>query len=113
MNQYLVAAILLAATASASAAPERTVLAAFSADQLKSAYLDCDRAASGGLASAVEAAHCSVVHEELKERVFGGDFDRLLAWWKAEQVAERLSRDSAQRRLPRPQEVKVGSPLGQ
>ena len=89
MNRYLVAALLAAATAGAGATPDRTLVAAFDADQLKSAYLDCDRAASGGLVGSVEAARCSMVHEELKERVFGGDFDRLVAWWRAQRETGR------------------------
>ena len=48
--------------------------------ELESAYLDCDRMAMTTLLDFGTAAQCSVVYEKFKERVFGGDFNRLLAW---------------------------------
>jgi hypothetical protein len=55
---------------------------------LKAAYLRCDRAATERLLGAGDAATCSVIYEELLKVGFGGDFERLLAWWHAERVAE-------------------------
>ena len=57
--------------------------------QLKHVYLACDKASSSGLLAPRDAMHCSIVHEELKKRVFGGDFDQMLAWWKEEREAAR------------------------
>jgi hypothetical protein len=54
--------------------------AAPSVDELKRAYLACNRAASRERLASVQVAHCSLVYEELKQRTFGGDFERLLAW---------------------------------
>jgi hypothetical protein len=31
------------------------------------------------------------VYEELKDRVFGGDFQRLVAWWKAQPREQPLA----------------------
>jgi hypothetical protein len=90
MNRYFAAAFVACAAASAEASPERTALVLFSADQLKSAYLECDRRAASGLVGSGDAADCSMIHEELKERVFGGNFDRLLAWWAAQRRPQPL-----------------------
>jgi hypothetical protein len=54
---------------------------------LKAAYLRCERAAIERLLGPGDAANCSVIYEELLEVGFGGDFKRLLAWWRAERVA--------------------------
>jgi hypothetical protein len=62
-------------------------LEASSVEQLKRAYLECDRHATSRLLAMGDAAQCSTIHELLKARVFGGDFERMLAWWKAERVA--------------------------
>jgi hypothetical protein len=56
--------------------------------RLKAAYLRCDRAASERLLGSGDAATCSVAYEELLKVGFGGDFKRLLAWWRAERVHE-------------------------
>lgn len=49
-------------------------------EQLKSIYLNCSRAAMTTPLDFGTTASCSLVYEELKQRVFGGDFHRLLAW---------------------------------
>ncbi|MDO9166454.1 MAG: hypothetical protein Q7U13_10140 [Rhodoferax sp.] len=54
---------------------------------LKAAYLRCDRAATERLLDLGEAANCSVIYEELLRVGFGGDFKRLLAWWRVERIA--------------------------
>jgi hypothetical protein len=54
------------------------------AAQLKQIYLACDRASSSTRLSVQEAMKCSVVSEELKQREFGGDFERMLAWWRTQ-----------------------------
>ncbi|OUL99252.1 hypothetical protein [Variovorax sp. JS1663] len=79
------AAVLALFTACpALAQPPRPHLAATSAEELKRIYLDCDRVASRTVLDFAAAAHCSMVGEELKHRVFDGDFDRLIAWWRAQ-----------------------------
>jgi hypothetical protein len=59
-----------------------------SIDELKRVYLGCDSAAIGGQLSKSEIMLCSVVYEELKQRAFGGDFDKLLAWSRAQPSAQ-------------------------
>ena len=61
-------------------------------DQLKHVYLVCSRGALRGELDAGTIARCSVVYERLKEHVFDGDFDRLLAWSRSQPPAERASR---------------------
>jgi hypothetical protein len=56
--------------------------------QLKKIYLACDLASSTTRLEMQEAMKCSVVSEELKQREFGGDFDRMLAWWKTQRRKE-------------------------
>lgn len=58
-----------------------------SVDQLNRAYLECDSSATHRMLDPGEAALCSMVHEALKQRAFGGDFARMLAWWKSARVA--------------------------
>lgn len=50
--------------------------------ELKRVYLACDLASSRTRLAMHEAMQCSIIHEELKQRVFGGDFDQMLAWWR-------------------------------
>lgn len=52
-------------------------------DELKQIYLTCDRAAASARLSTEGIWQCSIVYEELKRRAFGGDFDRLRAWSRA------------------------------
>lgn len=50
--------------------------------QLESSFLECDRLSRETVLDAGTASQCSVVYEALKARVFAGDFERLLAWWR-------------------------------
>jgi len=86
------ACALIAALASpiASGQTRRTDARNPSVDELKVAYLACDRAALTRALSGPEAMDCSVVYEEFKRRAFDGNFDRLLAWHRS----QRSSRGS-------------------
>jgi hypothetical protein len=55
-------------------------LARASIDELKRAYLACNRAALGSLLDRAGVMQCSVIYEALKQHAFGGDFDKLYAW---------------------------------
>jgi hypothetical protein len=79
-------ALSLAALASAIAheGPPRGVAEAVSIEELKFAYLSCNRAAMDGHLDKATIMQCSVVYEELKRRAFGGDFEKLLAWSRRE-----------------------------
>jgi hypothetical protein len=96
---------LALAALTATAEPDRSHLAAVTIDELKAVYLACDRRASSALLDAAEAAHCSLIHEELKQRAFGGDYARLLAWWLSQRVSHapaRSSRTHSQHHKPSP-----------
>lgn len=67
--------------------PNRSDLNAATIDQLKLAYLECDWRASDALLDPSDAVYCSTIQEVLKQRGFGGDFDRMLAWWESEKIA--------------------------
>ena len=79
---------LALAVLAAVAQPDRSHLAAVTVDELKLVYLECDRRASSALLDAADAAHCSSIHEELKQRAFGGDWNRMLAWWRTQQLSQ-------------------------
>jgi len=51
--------------------------------QLEHRYLECDRMASTQLLPFGTAAACSVIAERLLAQRFGGNFDRLLQWWRS------------------------------
>jgi hypothetical protein len=81
--------LALAVVSTASMAQtDRSHVAALTADELKVIALECNRRASQTLLGVAEATHCSLAFEELKQRVFGGDFGRLLAWWQEQRGAD-------------------------
>lgn len=49
---------------------------------LKTMYLNCSAASERAVLGQETAVACSLGHEALLKRVFGGDFDALLAWWR-------------------------------
>jgi hypothetical protein len=51
-------------------------------EQLKAAFLHCDRLATTEHFDAAAAAACSVVYEALKARVFDGSTERVIAWMR-------------------------------
>jgi hypothetical protein len=63
-----------------------------SIDELKRFYLACDRAASDGRLDTAAFMQCSIVYEELKRRAFGGDFGKLLAWWREQPAVRSVGR---------------------
>jgi hypothetical protein len=56
---------------------------AASIEDLKRLYLECDRASIAQRLAPAEVMLCSTVYEALKRHAFDGDFDRLLAWSRA------------------------------
>lgn len=57
---------------------------------LKAYFLRCSGEAAQRMLGFSEGAQCSSAQDALKARVFGGDFNALLAWWRSrrEQPAE-------------------------
>jgi len=90
--RMLPALILLSAASASAGPPDRSHLASVSVETLKLAYMECDRGATSALLGSAEAANCSQIHEDLKERAFGGDYGRLLAWWHAERNRKDAAR---------------------
>lgn len=56
-------------------------------EQLKAAYLHCDRLATTEHFDRSTVVVCSIVYETLKARVFGGSTERLIAWRQQQQAA--------------------------
>ena len=52
-------------------------------ETLKAAYLACDRQTSSYRMDPTTAGRCMDVSSELMQLAFDGDFDRLIAWWRA------------------------------
>lgn len=94
MRPLAFALALAVVSTPSTAQPDRSHLAALTVTELRLIYLECDRRAGQTLLGAAEAAHCSMAAEELKQRGFGGDFGRLLAWWQAQRRVD--PRPSAQ-----------------
>lgn len=76
------AAVLAVATlpAASFAQPITSSAAEISFDKLKQVYLECERSAVGRRLASGEIALCSIIYEDLKQNVFGGDFKRLKTW---------------------------------
>jgi hypothetical protein len=68
----------------ASAEPSRSTVAALSLEHLKTSYLACDKTASETVLDLSAYQRCALIADELLQRGFDGDFDRMLAWWRAE-----------------------------
>jgi hypothetical protein len=84
-----IVALSLAASGLVHANPPSTL----SEEALEARFWACDVASTHTVLSAAEGAQCVRWQDELKQRRFGGDFGRLLAWWQAnktEQHARRL-----------------------
>jgi hypothetical protein len=64
-------------------------------EQLKAVWLTCDAQASQALIGPADAAVCSITHEQLLRQAFGGDFNRLLAWWRSQRAANSAQPDAA------------------
>ena len=84
---------LLAVCARAEPVPAATQ--ALPLDRLKSVYLACDRAATQVVLDADIFSQCAIIGDELLKRGFDGDFERLLAWWRAEKARALRAEASA------------------
>ena len=68
-----------------SAAPTSQLTSARLTD-LENAFWVCDYLAT--TRGAGDISTCTAVYEALKERKFAGDFDKLVAWWRQNKVAQ-------------------------
>ena len=62
---------------------------------LEELFWHCDYAASTGIVDADERAACGAVTDQFRLERFGGDFEQLLQWWRANKVVRhrQLERD--------------------
>lgn len=84
LHAALLAMLLAASPVLAQADP--SALDALSVEALKSSYLLCDRVTSGGRMDPATAIRCTQVSDALLRREFRGDFDLMIAWWRAEKA---------------------------
>ena len=67
-------------------------LRAMPPEVLKSDYLMCERAAAQAMLDYATVIACSMLYEELHQRVFGGSFDALLSWWRENNAVDAATR---------------------
>ena len=53
---------------------------------LEGAFWVCDYVATVRGTANVDVTACTAVYDAMKERKFGGDFDKLLTWWQQNKV---------------------------
>lgn len=82
---------LVLLTAPCRADPVLAAVSALPLERLKSTYLACDRASSQAMLDAATFSRCAMVGETLLRRGFDGDFERLIAWWRAEKERGALA----------------------
>ena len=80
--RIVLALALLQAGVAAAGPPQRQHLAAVDIPTLERAFIECDHRSMQTMLSAAEAAICSMVFEDLKQRGFEGDFGKFMAWWR-------------------------------
>jgi hypothetical protein len=85
-------AVLVAALVSLAVPSQGRSSAAMPPENLRQAYLACERAAVAERMDTGGVMQCSVIYEELKRRDFGGDFGRFRAW--SDPLLGRASSDS-------------------
>jgi len=89
------AALLMLTLAAMPAARAETPLPFGTGDMplrdLERAYLECDRLTATGYADVETHVRCIQVGEELLWRGYGGDFDGLIAWWRAHRLPEAVA----------------------
>ena len=69
-----------------------TRAAELSSVDLEEAFWVCDHTATTLGMDATPVSFCTAVYDELKARKFGGDFERLLGWWRQNKPAEHARR---------------------
>ncbi|MCU0897658.1 MAG: hypothetical protein MUC55_09160 [Burkholderiales bacterium] len=92
----LIAAAGLGAVAHAEPGTEPSARPSPDLATLERAFWMCDHAATTRGVDGDTAQLCVVVTDEFKQARFGGDFERLLEWWRQHKPAEhaRLDRDA-------------------
>lgn len=65
------------------------------ADELEKAFWVCDHAATTRGVDVTDAITCGKVTEEFKRIKFGGDFEKMVDWWRLNKVAQHAALDRA------------------
>jgi hypothetical protein len=86
-----IAAFALSTPLGLVAATGASATSASSIDDLKRGYVACEGAALSNRLDKGDVVQCSVIYEELKHRAFGGDFQRLRAWYQSEMPSTSAS----------------------
>jgi hypothetical protein len=86
-----------AAQQSTRSSPSKVLMPELSIDDLERTFWACDYAAPSGLVDMRAAIPCGLANEDLKQRKFGGDFDKLLAWWQQNKAAQHAALDRVYR----------------
>ena len=73
--------------------PAQAWVANVQPDDLEEIFWVCDHAASAGRIDANERAICGAITDSLKMERFGGDFGKMLDWWRANRVIEHQKLD--------------------
>ena len=60
---------------------------------LEQLFWICDHAATTRMVDASERAVCGAVAEQLKMEKFGGDFEKMLNWWRKNKVVQHQNLD--------------------
>ena len=99
VSNACLACVLLATLLPARAADNTgsSAMTGLSDQRLEQLYWDCDRMATQTALPLDTGALCAMAGDELKRRRFDGDFERMLAWWRAnkEEQHERVSASQA------------------
>jgi hypothetical protein len=72
--------------------PHSVALKQWDDEKLERAFWDCDTRSTREVLSMADGVLCVTLSDELKQRRFGGDFTRLMAWWRAHKDAEHARR---------------------
>ena len=72
---------------------ETRVVASVEHVDLEEMFWLCDHAASAGRIDANERAICGAITDALKTERFGGDFEKMLDWWRANRAVEHQKLD--------------------
>ncbi|MFO0299760.1 MAG: hypothetical protein ACK51Z_04155 [Pseudomonadota bacterium] len=99
--------LVLASLASLTFAPLALAQTAASApgaggpEALEREFWHCDHAATQALLDPGTSERCGLVTDLLKTSRFGGDFQAMLVWWRANKEARHAALETASRRLVR------------
>ncbi|HSQ05615.1 MAG TPA: hypothetical protein VLN59_16360 [Burkholderiales bacterium] len=76
-----------------------TPLATVALADLEDAFWLCDYTATTHGSARNDITLCTAVYDVVKERKFGGDFDKLLDWWRENKITRHkaLAADDAER----------------